>query len=119
MSSTVIFLLFIAVAAPLFLFIFSRIYKRSIVFAIISVVFIIAILTALVAYLSGEWGLMHLIWGVPLVLVSMFACFALINRIISKPIKATVAFLNRWRVENSKGSQKRGTWRKKTKLAPS
>ncbi len=93
MMNIIYFLICIAVAAPVCLFVFSRIYRRSIVFIIISVCFVIAIITALAAFVAGERGLIHLTWGLPSVVIVMVGCFAVVSRIITRPIKATVGVL--------------------------
>ena len=93
MSNEVFFLGFVIVASPIVLFVFSRIYKRSIVFVIVSVLFVIAILTAFVCFLTGARGLIHLAWGVPVILAAAAVSLAIVNNAISKPIKTTVSVL--------------------------
>ncbi len=110
MSNTIIFLLAVAVLAPLCILIASRIYKNSIVFVIVSIVLCVAILTALASYLAGENGVVHLLWGAPLVLIVMFICFNIIKRTISKPIQITVSVLKSMadgKFENISGSKYR------------
>jgi methyl-accepting chemotaxis protein len=105
MSNIAIILLFLAVIVPISLFVFFRIYRRSIVFIIVSIVFVMAIIPSCLAIILLEFGLIHLIWETPVMLGSLAFSFAVINRSISKPIKATVGILR----ELSEGRLKRVT----------
>ncbi len=93
MSNSVVFFAGAVIVTPICLFIASRIYKKSIVFVIASIVLSIAVLTAVIAFLAGENGFIHLFWGGPLVAIAMFICFSVIHKSISRPIKATVTVL--------------------------
>ncbi len=94
MSNDFIFLATLGLLALVLIFVFSRIYKGSIVFVIISNVLVIAILDAIACFLIGSRGLVNIFWGAPLVIAAMVVCFYLINRSISKPIKETAKILD-------------------------
>jgi methyl-accepting chemotaxis protein len=93
MSNIGIIFLFLGAIVPVSLLIFFRIYRSSIVFTIVSIVFVMAIIPTCLAIILFEFGLIHLLWETPLMLGSLTFSFILINRSISKPIKTTVRIL--------------------------
>ncbi|MBN1648306.1 MAG: hypothetical protein JW874_09750 [Spirochaetales bacterium] len=93
--SNIIWFFLVLVGAGIFcIFMASRIYKKSIVFIIISTIVVIGILIGMASYLIGSQGLVHIFWAAPIVIVIIFICLAIINKSISKPIKITVSVLD-------------------------
>ncbi len=93
-SDALIFLAMITAVCILGLVIFSRLYRRSIVFLIIANAEGVAFFTAMVSFIVGKRGFTSLVWGGPLIIVVMSLGFYYINKAISKPIRATVKVLD-------------------------
>jgi methyl-accepting chemotaxis protein len=93
MSNSTVFFVGALILTPICLFISSRIYKKSIVFIITSTIISISALTAVIAFLAGERGYIHLFWGGPIVTAAMFVSFWIIHKSISRPIKTTATIL--------------------------
>ncbi len=93
MSNSTVFFVGALIVTPLCIFISSRVYKKSIVFVITTVVLSIAVLSSVIAFIAGERGFIYLFLGGPIDVGAMFFGFWVIHRSISKPIKTTVSAL--------------------------
>lgn len=91
MSPTAIFIAIALLCVPTFLGLFKLIYRKSLVFAILSVFVVVILLIAIMANIIGSRGLIHLVWAVPSVLILLALALGIIDRKISRPLKILIA----------------------------
>ncbi len=95
MNSTVLFILITVSCVVIFLIIFRLVFKRSIVFTMATVFIFTMLLIANLCYIIGVYGLIHVVWVLPLVSGFLISGFIYINTKIAKPIKYVSAKMAR------------------------
>ncbi len=94
MSNDLIFIGSLIFQLGVALLVFSRVYKGSVIFQVISNNMIITFTTAYVCFFIGTRGMIHLYWGILVMIAVMAVCFYLMNLLLRRPLKATVINLD-------------------------
>ena len=74
-------------------FLVRRIYRKSIVIVIMDVIVGIAMYTAVAGMISGEFGLVHLFWEIPVAILLAVLLIAMLYKRLVKPLKKAVKLM--------------------------
>ena len=88
MSNTYIFLIiFLLILVPAHLIVFWLIFKKTINYTIGMVMSAPIIISIVISYIVGVYGLVHLFWAAPVVVVILQAIYIVMNKKVGKPLK--------------------------------